>query len=421
MPINSKHPEFDEYEEAVDLTTDAFEGEVKDYVPKKESQSLTQYHTFRNRPSYYNVVERTCSALVGALTRKGARIEDVAGDSINFYGADNTEEFIQKAYATLLTEGRMGLLVDFDPMTNLPYLVSYSGTDIINWCDDFIVIEESYYEQDPKDKFMIKEVERYRELFIDADGFYAVNIWSEVAKDKYEITETIQPMVRGARLTEIPFTFVNSYDTSDDLPKPPLYTLATINIEHFVLQAGLAHIAWVLASPTPTIVGDLQNDETSIGLGGDKFIHLKAGGSAQYMEFSGAGSQFVLDMAKVKENQMFSLGSRLLQYKAGVESSDSLQIRLGAEGASLMTLRNALNAGMTKALTFYNQWLLSPLTPIVDLNSDFSPVGMTPQDIAALLALYTAGTITLDTVLKRLYEGELIDLKALEEGTAPLA
>jgi hypothetical protein len=409
MPINSKHPDFDEYEEAAELVNDCLEGDVVEYIPKKESQTQAQYEKFRKRPSFYNVVERTASALVGALTRKPARLEGVAGEIPNMEDGDNFEEFIQEAYSTLLAEGRMGILVDFDEENNQPYLVTYPGTSIINWCEDFIIIEECYYGSDPKDKYEIKEMQRYRELTLDEAGIYTVNIWEEVSKDRYEITQVIQPMVRGAYLTEIPFTWVNQYDTTDDLRKPPLFTLAQINVEHFVLQAGLAHMAWVLASPTPTIIGDLQGDETTIGLGGDKFIHLRAGGSAQYMEFSGTGADFVLSLANQKEVQMFSLGSRLLQYKAGVESSDALQIRLGAEGASLMTMRNALNAGLTKALTFYNQWFSSTVVPVVDLNSDFSPANMTPQEITSLLQLYAAGAITLDIVLKRLYEGEIVD------------
>jgi hypothetical protein len=409
MPINSKHPEFDEYNSAAELVNDCLEGDVVEYIPKKESQTQAQYEKFRQRPSFYNVVERTCSALVGALTRKPARLENVAGDIPNMDDGDNFEQFIQEAYTTLLADGRLGILVDFDEESNQPYLVSYSGTSIVNWSEDFVIIEECYYGSDPKDKYEIKEIKRYRELTLDEAGIYTVNIWEETAKDRYEITATTQPIVRGVYLKEIPFTFVNTYDTTDDLNKPPLFTLAKINIEHFILQAGLAHMAWVLASPTPTIVGDLQGDETSIGLGGDKFIHLKPGGSASYMEFSGTGADFVLSLASKKEEQMFSLGSRLLQYKAGVESSDALQIRLGAEGASLMTLRNALNGGLTKALTYYNEWFSSSAIPVVDLNSDFSPANMTPQEITSLLQLYAAGAITLDTVLKRLYEGEIVD------------
>lgn len=416
MPIYSKHPGFQEYSEAVELVNDCLEGDVVDYVPKKESQSQAQYEKFRKRPSFYNVVERTCSALVGALTRKPARLDNIAGVIPNMEGGDNFEEFIQEAYAILLAEGRMGILVDFDESINQPYLVSYRGTSIINWSEDFIIIEECYYDSSEKDKYEIIEHKRYRELTL-VDSVYTVNIWEQVAKDQWEIISSIQPMVRGEYLSEIPFTFVNTYDTTDELNKPALYTLAQINVEHFVLQAGLAHMAWVLASPTPTIVGDLQGDDTTIGLGGDKFIHLKSGGSASYMEFSGQGSQFVLDLTAQKEAQMYSLGSRLLQFKAGVESSDSLQIRLGAEGATLMTMRNALNAGLVKALTYYNQWSMSNLVPVVELNSDFSPANMTPGEITSLLQLYAANTITLETVLKRLYEGEIVDAEDMPKST----
>lgn len=413
MPINSTHPEYDRHIKAITKTRHAFDGEVVDYVPKKESQTVKQYEAFRTRPSYYNVVERTTSALVGALTRKPSTVLDTKGVEPDCDGNDSIDEFIQQSYKELLTTGRLGIYVDFDEDDQAPYLVQYASDNIVNWSPSFIVLQEHYYAQDPKDMYKTVQMCRYRELFIDSDGLFAVRIWEQSGK-QYVVSETVQPTQRGKRLDYIPFVVVNPYDTTWTMCKPPLATLANINIEHFVLSAGLSHVAWVLSMPTPVLVGDLQSDsdnpQRTIALGGDQFIHLQTGGTATFMEYQGAGTEFLMNMQKAKEEQMFSLGSRLLQYKAGVESSDALQIRLGAEGASLTTLANALQGGILKAMEFYALWMSEdPSNVQVKLNKDFTPAQIAPDTIRILLEAYAKGVITLDTLMKRLYEGEIVD------------
>lgn len=410
MPITNTHPEYDKHINLVVKTRDALEGDVREYVPRKESQTPQQYDVFRNRPSYYNVVERTVNALVGALTRKPMTVEGVVGDVPKISGGDTLDEFVQQAYVELLVGGRLGILVDYDDDDMMPYLVMYHSENIVNWCKEYVILREQYYKPMEDDHYKVGLHTKYRELYIDEEGFYAVRIWKETKKDMWEVHEEYQPMVRGQRLTEIPFTFVNSHDTNPGMAKPVLSTLANINIEHFILQAQMAHVTWVMSFPLPTIIGDLANDAQQVGFGSDKFLHLTQGSDAKFLEFTGSGVKVIGDQIMMKEQQMFSLGSRLLQYKAGVESSDALQIRLGSEGASLITLANSLEAGLTYALTWYNMWFnVNAEPPVVSLNKDFSPSVIDPQQMTALLSMYSAGVITLDTLLHRLYEGEVVD------------
>lgn len=410
MPIASTHPEYDKHIAAVCKTQDALQGDVKDYIPRKESQTAEQYNVFRSRPSYYNIVERTTTALVGALTRKPLTINGVYGDTPNVDGAENIEQFVQQSYVELLTGGRIGLLCDFNEEANAPYLVQYNSADITNWSQYFVILREHSYASTADDPYEVKLICKYRELYLDQDGLYAVRVWSPKGKDDWEVTEEYQPLVRGQRLSFIPFVFVNPFDNKPCMTKPPLSTLADINIEHFTLQAQLAHVTWVLSFPLPTIIGDLQDDATGVGFGGDKFLHLKSGGDAKFLEFQGAGSTLIKDTIKAKEEQMFNLGSRLLQYKAGVESSDALQLRLGAEGSSLVTYANSLEAGLTTALTYYNMWFLADDTSVeVYLNKDFTPSSMSPTEMVTLLQLYSANAITIETLMARLYEGEVVD------------
>lgn len=418
MPINSTHPEYNEHLDAIKRTQDALEGEVQEYVPRKTSLNQQQNDIFRGRASYYNVVERTTMALVGALTRKPCTVQGVYGGEPVISKGDSIEQMIQTCYADLLTSGRVGILCDYDEVNGTPYLVQYCSEHIINWCEDYIILEECFYGKDEKDPYVITEISRYRELYLDENGLYGVRIWEPMPGGKqFQVVEQYEPMVRGQRLTYIPFVCVTPYDVSTNICNPPLFTLANINIEHFVLSASLAHVAWVLASPTPVLVGELQDDTSTIGLGGDKFIHMRTGGSASFLEFKGQGTTFLLDMLKQKEAQMFSLGSRLLQFKAGVESSDALQIRLGAEGASLTTMANALQEGLTKILEIYNSWwMVTEGELLVELNKDFTPALMSPEEIKTLLALFQNNVITIDTLLQRLYEGEIVD-DPIEEAT----
>lgn len=418
MPINTTHPLYDEYQPAVKRTMDACEGDVRCYVPKLSGQSNQQYEAYVNRASYFNVVERTLAALIGALTRKEYTIEYVVNDDPIFYGGVGTDEFIKQSYADLFLTGRVGLLVDYDDVNAAPYITAYKGCNITNWSDNYYIIAETYFAPNPKDPYEQLLLTRYRELTFDANGFYIVRIWEKKKtaagnygiKDQYEIVDVREPTIRGQRLNYIPFVVVNSTGVGCEcINKPPLLTLADINIDHFRVNVDISHGAHFIALPTPYIAGDLANDQQTVRIGTDEFIQLAQGGTVGYMEFTGAGMNFLMTLAAKKEEQMYSLGSRMLQYKKGVETSDSLQIRLGAEGAALIGVATSLEEGLCQALYFYNLWMGMDVQPEVELNKDVSPTVMDPAQITTLLTLFQKGVISLDTLLQRLYEGEIVD------------
>ena len=417
MAINSLHPLYQQAHPFIKRTVDVYNGDVHDYIPRLAGQSQTEYDAYRTRSSFYNVVERTLAALVGALTRRPHTIENVVGDDPYFYGNVGSDEFVAGCYNDILKTGRVGILVDYDDVAQHPYITSYSGENIINWGDGFIVLAENYFGPDPEDHYNQILLTRYRELMLSEEGFYAVRIWEQKQgtygtnqKPQYEIVDVIEPMIRGQRLTAIPFTVVNPGSIGIQfVAKPPLSTMADINLDHFKIAVDIGHGAHYIALPTPYIAGDLANEASSIRIGSDQFIHLAPGGSVGYLEFTGAGMNFLMTLQTSKEEQMYSLGSRMLQYKKGVESSDSLQIRLGAESASLVGIAIALEEGLWQALYHYNMWMGFDTEPEVVLNKDVSPTVIDPQQVSSLLALYQQGVITLDTLLQRLYEGEIVD------------
>ena len=121
--------------------------------------------------------------------------------------------------------------------------------------------------------------------------------------------------------------------------------------------------------------------------------------------------------------------SRLLTVKKGVESAEALQLRSGSESATLDTLAKALEHALSQALITYNAWAGSSTEPTITLNRDFTASVLDPAQIKALLETYAAGVITIDTLLQRLFEGEIVadveeekkGLQAPEPEAAPAA
>lgn len=413
MPINSKHPDYEKVQPIVERTMDAFEGDVKKYVPKLSGQTNQEYQIYQDRASFYNLVERTVLALIGALMRKPYSLEYVHGDDPICSEGEDFDEFISECYQALLVTGRVGVLCDYNETSQTPYLVNYDATCITNWSDNYVIIMEHYYDTNPEDRYEVIKKCQYRELYLDDQGFYAVRIWRQLSNNKnsaWIIADEFQPTYRGKRLEAIPFVFINPFEVSCETYKPIISTLADINIEWFKIATDIAHGAHFLAIPTPWIAGHTSNDQQDIQLGTTKFIELQMDSKIGFLEFSGEGLTFLKDLLSQKEEYMYNLGSRMLQFKKGVESSDALQVRLGAEGAVLNSVASSLEEGLTQILEVYNSWFgITDVEVQLDLNKDFTPINLAPQQATILLTLFQKGVISLDTLLKRLYEGEIID------------
>ena len=411
MPIASTHPKWKEAATKASLTEDAFEGDVKDYVPKLERQSPKSYEAYVNRAAYYNVTERTAIALIGALMRKPYTLENVVNDEPETDN-DNFAEFIQNSYLELMLSGRQGILVDFDEAKQSPKLVSYCAEDIINWSSKFIVIQESSYIENPEDPYEPKAETVWRELRLDEEGLYEVRLWKASGKNKYVITETIQPTIRGVRLNYIPFYWVTPYDNTTEVYNPPLYNLAVLNIQHFKVATDYSQGLHMLALPTPWIAGDIYTADGTvpkeIAIGTDNFLHLNQESKIGFLEFSGSGLSAIANQLTSLEEQMFNMGSRLLMPKKGIESAEALQIRAGSESAALETMTNSLENGLQQALNTYNLWAGSTQAPVIQLNRDFTASKIDPATMSSLIDAYTSKVITLDTLLTQLFQGEIV-------------
>jgi len=71
-------------------------------------------------------------------------------------------------------------------------------------------------------------------------------------------------------------------------------------------------------------------------------------------------------------------------------------------------MTGSLETGLMSSLALYNEWAGTSTPPELSLNRDFTATVLDPGAISSLLQLYAAGTITLQTLLQRLYDGEIV-------------
>lgn len=408
MPVDSTHPHYNNHKASV--TEDAYDGDVLDYVPKLTKQNNDDYEAYRQRGVYFNVTKRTVEAMVGAALRKPfvTDLKDVLTD-----GNQSLAELVSNILRGLIIYGRSGILVDFDEENGSPKLIHYKHKYIINWRDDrsMVVLHEDAYVPKEDDPFELEEVERYRVLYIDPEtGFYTVRLYQRNGKTAFDIIDEQVPLRRGQPLDFIPFIFITPFDTSTKCYDPVVYNLAQLNISHFKTVVDLEHGAHFTALPTPYLIGDWAEDMGGhAAIGGDYFLQAEMGSTIDYLEFSGAGLKTLEERRLSKEEQMATLGAQLVAHK-GVESADALKIRSAAETATLNNIVTSTESAMQQALTIYSWWRTSGDTvepAQFEMSRDFVASKLSPQEMVALMQLYLAGTISQETYLENLFEGEI--------------
>lgn len=420
MPINSTHPQY-----CVKKTTvckDAYNGDVLDYVPKLKGQTSSEYDDYRSRGVYYNATKKTVEGMIGAILRKPFQTDM---DDVYICEEISLQEFIAGQIREMCLSGRTGILVDWNEGMDSPSLIPYAHSNIINWRADYslIVLSEMIYEEDPKDPYELVEVTQYRELYLDENGFYAVRIWRSGNNKTFTVVDQFEPTIRGERLAFIPFVCGNPFDTTMTPHDPVVLNMAQLNISHFKSVVDVEHGTHFTALPTPVIMGDFAQDVGGeVSIGSTTPWHLEEGSSATFLEFNGTGLAAIEKRIESKEEQMASIGSKLLSDRAGVEAAESLRIRSAAESATMVNIVNSIESQVRQALSIYAMWDGESEEVEFEMSRDFTGSKLTAQEMTALMQLYLNGTISQETFLENLYEGEItqdVEAEMTRLGTNP--
>lgn len=419
--ITTPHPSYAKTAAQYCYVEDVIEGDVRNpkFVAKPHDSTNAAYQAFVERAAFFNVTERTSQMLIGALLRKPYKTS--ADYPINSRYS-TFSSFLQDAFWELLVGGRVGVLVDYDDVKG-PQLHTYGASEIVNWLTAgetlvTVVLREAYYSQDAKNPYAQELCDQYRELTLDENGQYINRVWRMIAKNKWAVYEEVKPTQKGRPLDHIPFYTCNAIAADLDCVRPPLYSLAELNAQHFRTATDIAHAAHFVALPQPYVVGQFAGQDVGTtvakSVGSFEIWQLDIGSQVGYMEFGGQGTSMLMELEKGLEEKMMTMGSRLLTNRGGVESAEALSIRSGSETATLETLTNSLESCLNAAMVDYSTWAgIAPLT--LELNRDFASYNMDARMVKSLVDAFTAGGITIDQLLGALYDGEVINEATLNK------
>jgi hypothetical protein len=356
---STRHPEYNAHERVVRTCYDAFYGNVRHnkYVPKLTEQSNEQYEAYVGRPFYLNATERTVQSIIGVLTKQPLVV--TGSEDVIVEDAANLNGLVQDLIMDITLGGRVLLIVDYDEGSG-PYLEYYPSQQIINWSDDFIMLEGQEMVRDPDNPYKSNPMTYWKEYFLDENGYFAARYWTKEKNGTYKASEVTYLIVNGEPVSGMQAFWITPYDNSEELYNPPVKSVAELNVSHFRLSCDQYHALHYLAVPTFTVIGGLMPDENGqisrrIVLGSTtEALHLADGSDAKFVEFSGQGISSIYAEKDRIEQLMAQYGARLLSPKAGVESAQSIQLRAESELSVLETMANAIQNALDAAMVLYS-------------------------------------------------------------------
>jgi len=382
------------------------------YLPQEPRELDESYDNrlFRSVcPPYYQRLERM---LAGMLTRKPLRLNDVTDTireqlfDVDMQGND-LNSWTYEAARKMIRYGHIGILVDAPANGGRPYWNYYTPREILGFRVEAIEgkstltqlrLQESIVIPSEDSEYGEEQVEQIRVL---RPGEYEIH---RRGKDgDFQIVE------EGATtIQEIPFAvaYSNRYNILES--RPPLEDIAELNLKAYQVQSDLDNQLHISAVPMLAFFGFPSSAE-EVSAGPGEALAFPAEGRAEYIEPGGSSFDYQFRRLESIASQINELGlSAVLGQKLSAETAESKRIDRSQGDSAMMVIAQNMQDAIDNCLQFHAQFLGESQAGSCLINRDFLGIRLEPQEIQSLLQLYTAGTITQETLLQQLADGEVL-------------
>ncbi len=371
---------------------------------------------------YYVRLERM---LAGMLTRKPVRLDDVSDQireqlfDVDLQGND-LQTWLYNTSRICIRYGHVGVLVDAPKSgdNGRPYWITYTPRDILGWRTEMADGQQKLTQLRLFEKVIVpdglygeKQVEQVRVL---TPG--AFEIFQKDQKGDFRVVDE-----GTTSLSEIPFSVAYSNRVGVLESFPPLADIAELNLQHYQVQSDLGNQLHISAVPMLALFGfPAAAEEISAGPG--EALSLPEGAAASYIE--PAGNSYDAQFRRLDQivSQINDLGlAAVMGAKLSAETAESKRIDRSQGDSTMMVVAQQMQDMIDNCLRFHADYLQESQTGSSLVNRDFMGARLEPQEIQALLQLYTAGTVTQETLLLQLEAGEVLgddfDVEAELEAT----
>lgn len=393
------------------------------YLPQEPRELDESYDNRLARsvcPPYYQRLERM---LAGMLTRKPVRLTDTAdiiqeqlfdvdlqGNDLNVWTYETTRKMVRY--------GHVGVLVDAPKAEyeGRPYWCTYTPREILGWrYEGSELVQLRLMEKVvlPDGEYGEKTAEQVRVL---TPGEY--KIYQKQKNTNFELIDE-----GTTSLDKIPFSVAYANRLNIMESRPPLEDIAELNLKTYQVQSDLDNQLHISAVPMLAFFGfPSAAEEVSAGPG--EAIAFPADGRAEYIEPKGTSFDHQFKRLEQIAGQINELGlSAVLGQKLSAETAEAKRLDRSQGDSTMMVIAQNMQDMIDNSLQFHAQYLGNTTAAGSSyVNRDFLGARLDPQEVGSLLQLYTAGTITQETLLNQLSEGEVLgdefDVDAELEATA---
>ena len=359
-------------------------------------------------PPYFLRLERM---LAGMLTRKPVRLNET-GDTIReqLFDVDlqgnDLNVWTYETARKMIRYGHIGVLVDAPASgsNGRPYWVTYTPRDILGWRTEMVDGEMQFTQL------------RLQEKVSEPDGLYGEKIVEQVrllTPGNFEIhrkakTGKFVKVDEGTMpVDKIPFSVAYSNRVNLLDSRPPMADIAELNLKAYQIQSDLDNQLHISAVPMLAFYGFPQNAE-EVSAGPGEAIAFPADGRAEYIEPDGKSYDAQFRRLDRLESQINELGlAAVLGQKLSAETAEAKRIDRSQGDSTMMVVAQQMQDMIDNCLMFHGQYINSEAGSCF-VNRDFLSQRLEPQEIQALLTLYTSGSITQKTLLDQLTEGEVL-------------
>ena len=359
-------------------------------------------------PPYFLRLERM---LAGMLTRKPVRLNET-GDSIReqLFDVDlqgnDLNVWTYETARKMIRYGHIGVLVDAPAKgsNGRPYWVTYTPRDILGWRTEVIDGEMQFTQL------------RLQEKVSEPDGLYGEKIIEQVrllTPGNFEIhrkakTGKFVKIDEGTMpVNKIPFSVAYSNRINLLDSRPPMADIAELNLKAYQIQSDLDNQLHISAVPMLAFYGFPQNAE-EVSAGPGEAIAFPPDGRAEYIEPAGRSYDAQFRRLDRLESQINELGlAAVLGQKLSAETAEAKRIDRSQGDSTMMVVAQQMQDMIDNCLSFHAQYINAEAGSCF-VNRDFLSQRLEPQEIQALLTLYTSGSITQKTLLDQLTEGEVL-------------
>lgn len=393
------------------------------YLPQEPRELDESYDNRLARsvcPPYYQRLERM---LAGMLTRKPVRLTDTA-DIIReqLFNVDLQENDLNVwTYETtrkMVRYGHVGVLVDAPKAEyeGRPYWCTYTPREILGWrYEGSELVQLRLMEKVvlPDGEYGEKTAEQVRVL---TPGEY--KIYQKQKNTNFELIDE-----GTTSLDKIPFSVAYANRLNIMESRPPLEDIAELNLKTYQVQSDLDNQLHISAVPMLAFFGfPSAAEEVSAGPG--EAIAFPADGRAEYIEPKGTSFDHQFKRLEQIAGQINELGlSAVLGQKLSAETAEAKRLDRSQGDSTMMVIAQNMQDMIDNSLQFHAQYLGNTTAAGSSyVNRDFLGARLDPQEVGSLLQLYTANTITQETLLNQLSLGEVLgdefDVDAELEATA---